>query len=138
MNNKAIKSLLLIGLIGCFIIGTSFIINIHHAFWGPKNIWWTSPAMKLPIEKTNNYFELFIGGKNLQKHLSEKTLIAVDENGIKYPVVSKDISVRLNNWYKIKSDILTRVIFSGIAFGVAIILLIIGLMQIIIQKKKTC
>jgi len=138
MNNKAIKSLLLIGLIGCFTIGTSFIINIHHAFWGPKNIWWTSPAMKLPIEKTNNYFELFIGGKNLQKHLSEKTLIAVDENGIKYPVVSKDISVRLNNWYKIKSDILTRVIFSGIAFGVAIILLIIGLMQIIIQKKKTC
>lgn len=136
MNIKSINRLLFIGLIGLFTVGSQFFVDVYSAFYGDKNIYWTHQEMKLPLEKTYNDFQLFIAGNPLQKHLSEKTLFAVDKNGIQYSVVSKDVSVRLNNWNNVKSRILTRAVFTGCAFGIAVTLLIIGLIQTLTQKKR--
>jgi hypothetical protein len=59
------------------------------------------------IETTEGRFQVYIGGKRLQKHLSEGSLFAVDQNGAQYIVVSKDIGARLNNWDRMKASILT-------------------------------
>jgi hypothetical protein len=135
MNIKSINPLLFIGLVGFFTIGSSFFVDIYQAFYGEKDIYWTHQSMKLPIEKTNNDFQMFVGGKLLQNHLSEKTLFAADENRTQYPVVSKDITVRLNNWNKVKTTILTKATFTGFAFGITLTLLIIGLIQTFTKKN---
>ena len=93
--------------------------------------------MRLPVEDTRDNFELYIGGEPLRKHLSNSTLFAVDKNGKQYPIVSKDITVRLNNWDKIKASILRHTTMSGFAFGVAITLLVIGLIQVFHHGKKS-
>jgi len=134
MKPKSINPLLLIGLIGFFTIGSSFFVDIYRAFYSDKDIYWTHHEMKLSIEKTKNDFQLLIAGKRLQNHLLDKTIYAVDKNGIHYPVVAKDIAVRLNNWNKVKSKILTKVIFTGFSFGITLTLLIIGLVQTFVQK----
>lgn len=136
--NKRINALLLIGLIGTLTIGTSFVVDVYRAFWGENRIWWTPQALRLPIEETRNHFELYIAGESLRKHLSEGTLFSVDEKGEQYRIVSKDISVRLNNWDKVKASILTNTTMSGFGFGVAITLLVIGLIQVLAKKKKSC
>jgi hypothetical protein len=136
--NKRINPLLWIGVIGMLTIGTSFFIDVYRAFWGEDRIWWTPQAMRLPIEETKNHFELYIGGESLRKHLSEGTLFSVAKNGEQYRIVPKDISVRLNNWDKAKASILTNTTMSGFAFGVSITLLVIGLIQVLAQKKKSC
>ncbi len=103
---------------------------------GNKNIYWTHQSIKLPIEDANNDFQVYISGKLLQKHLAENTLFAIDNNGVQYPVVSKDVSVRLNNWNKVRSRMLTTAIFTGFSFGITLTLLITGLIQTVAKKKK--
>jgi len=136
--NKRINPLLWIGVIGMLTIGTSFVTDVYRAFWGEDRIWWTPQTLRLPIEETRNHFELYIGGQSLQKHLSEGTFFSVDKKGEQYRIVSKDISVRLNNWDKVKASILTNTTMSGFAFGVSVTLFMIGLIQVFVQKKKSC
>ena len=136
MNIKAINTLLFIGLIGFVTAGSQFFVDIYSAFYGDRNIYWTHQEMKLPLDETFNVFQLFIAGKPLQKHLSEKTLFAVDKNGIQSSVASKDVSVRVNNWNNVKSRILTKAVFTGCAFAISVTLLIIGLIQTLTQKKR--
>ena len=124
------------GLTGSLIFGTTFFDNVYQAFRGDQTIWWTPQTMRLPIEETKNNFEIYIGGTSLQKHFSDKTLFSVDKNGKQYPVVSKDITVRLNNWDKTQSSILTITTMSGFTLGVSIALLVIGVIQAFHQGKK--
>jgi len=58
----------------------------------------------------------------------------LDNDGGQYRIVSKDVTVRLNNWYKVKSSILENAIISGVAFGIVITVLVIGLIQVCRQK----
>jgi len=136
MRNRSFNTLLWIGLTGSFIFGTSFVTDMYQAFRGDHNIWWTNQAMKLSFEKTKDNFELYIGGKLLQKHMRDQTLYSTDSNGKQYPVVSGDISVRLNNWDKVKASILSRTAMSGFAFGITITLLTMGLIQTFQEIKK--
>ncbi|MCK4359330.1 MAG: hypothetical protein KAW92_11425 [Candidatus Cloacimonetes bacterium] len=133
-----INPLVFMGLIGMFTIGTNFAGQLYRAFGGNQDIWWTPRTMQLPIENSKNNFELFISGKSLQKHLADESLFALDNNGEQYRVVSKDLTIRLNNWNKVKSSILTNAIISGVAFGIVITVLVIGLIQVFGQKKKFC
>jgi len=136
MKRKFINPLLFIGLIGFFTIGSQFFADVLSVFYGNQDIYWTPRSMKLPIEETNNDFQVFISDKPLKKHLAENTLLAVDQSGKSYPVVSKDVSVRLNNWNKTKSRMLTKAVFTGFGFGIALTCLIIGFIQILIERKK--
>ncbi len=117
---KSLNPLFFIGLLGCFIIGSQFLADMLSVFYGDRDIYWTPPSLCLPIEETNNEFRVSIAGKLLQTHLADNTLFAVDAKGIQFPVVSKDVSVRLNNWNKTKSGILTRAVFTGFGFGIAL------------------
>ncbi len=134
--DKRINALLWIGLTGMLIIGTSFVADVYRAFWGDDTIWWTHQEMLLPLEKTRDSFELYIGGKLLQKHLSERTLLSVDRHGNHHPLVSEDVTVRLNNWDKIKSSILTTTTMTGFGFGVATTLFVIGLAAYFASAKR--
>ncbi|MCI5222774.1 MAG: hypothetical protein D3924_08915 [Candidatus Electrothrix sp. AR4] len=136
MNKKSINPLLLIGMIGVFTIGSSLTADLIQIFYGDEGIYWTHKDMPLPLEKTKNTFEVFIGKKRLQDHLDGKTFFAADGELVPYPVLSKDITVRVNNWHKVKSKILTKTTFSGFAFGVNLTLMITGLVQALLQRKK--
>jgi hypothetical protein len=137
MNKPKINPLVFIGLIGMFTIGTNFTVQLHRAFWGNQDIWWTARTMQLPIENSKNNFELSISGKSLQKHLSDGSLFALNNNGEQYRVVPNDLTIRLNNWNKVKSSILTNAIISGVIFGIVITVLVIGLIQVFGQKKRS-
>jgi hypothetical protein len=136
MMTRRINALLWIGIIGTLVIGTNFITDVYRAFRGDHGIWWTPQAMRLPIEETKDNFELYIGGEPLRNYLSNGTLFSVDKNGTQYPVVSKDITVRLNNWDKVRASVLTHSTMSGFAFGVAVTLFVIGLIQVFQHRKK--
>jgi hypothetical protein len=126
MTKKRINVLLWVGLAGTLIFGTNLFVNAYRIAWGDHSMWWTHKDMQLPLEKANDNFELYIRGKLLQKHFSEKTLFSVDENLRQNPISSEDITVRMNNWEKIKSSILAK----------AIALLLFGWIQHFKNGKK--
>ena len=130
MSKAKINPLLFIGLIGIITIGGNFAVQLHRVFGADQDIWWTPNAEPLAIEETNNSFRVSIGGKLLQDHCAEGTLSAVDGNGKQYRVVPQDISVRINNWHEVKSSILSNALFSAVAFGIVLAVLVIGLVQV--------
>jgi hypothetical protein len=136
MNMKKINPLLFIGFIGIFTIGSHFFVNIYTAFFDNKDIYWTHQSYKLPIENTETSFQVFISGKRLQKHLDEHTLLAVDPTGNRYPVVSKDVTARINNWYQVQSKRLAMAVLTGFAFGITLTLFVTGLIQTLVRRKQ--
>ncbi|MCI5208760.1 MAG: hypothetical protein D3910_08190 [Candidatus Electrothrix sp. ATG2] len=136
MKNKFINPLLLIGMIGVFTAGSSLVADLMQVFYGEQGIYWTHKDTPLPLEKTENDFQLLIGGKRLKDHLGGKTFFAADDELVPYPVVAQDVTVRVNNWPSVKARILTKTTFTGFAFGVNLTLMIVGLVQVILQRKK--
>ena len=137
MRKTKLNALLIIGIIGVFTIGINFVIQIYRAFGSNQDIWWTATTMPLTIDKTKESFELSINGKTIQNHLSEGTLLALDNEGKQQSVVSGDISVRLNNWNKVKASILINALFSGVLFGAGITMFIIGLIQLLNRRSSS-
>ncbi len=130
-----LNPLLFMGIIGMFTIGANFAMQLYRGFYGNQDIWWTAKTMRLGIEDSEGSFELFIGGKLLQKHLADGSLFAVDSNGEQHRVVAKDLAVRLNNWHKVRCSILANGIVSGIAFGVVVTVLVVGVVQVCGRKR---
>lgn len=137
MKTKQINPALWIGLVGMLTIGSSYITDLYRAFLGNRDIWWTPQTMRLPVEATKNHFELYIAGKSLQNHLSDGTLFSVDKNGERYPIVSKDVTVRLNNWDQVKGSILTGASITGFVSGAMFALLLIGLIRAFYQRDNS-
>ncbi|MFZ5573556.1 MAG: hypothetical protein ACOZF0_24405 [Thermodesulfobacteriota bacterium] len=125
-----------IGIIGTLTIGTSFITDVARAYRDDPGFYWTHQDMKLPLAETGKQFELFIGGVPLQKRLSDSTLFAADTDGKQFPVVARDIGVRLNLWERARASILLHTTISGFASGVSLTLLITGLIQVLRHGKN--
>ncbi|WP_446010839.1 hypothetical protein [Candidatus Electrothrix sp.] len=128
--------LLLIGMIGVFILGNNLYADLMQVYYGNHNIYWTHKDSPLPLEKTKNSFKVSIGEKTLLDHLHGKTFFAADGDLVPYPVLAKDVTVRVNNWPAVKAQILTRTTVTGFLFGVHLTLLIVGLVQTCLQRKK--
>ena len=137
MKTWQINPLVWTGLFGVLTIGTGFFIDLHQAFRGEQNIWWTNRDKGLSIELTQDAFELYVAGMLLQKRLEGRDLFLMDDEGITRPILSKDIIVRLNNWDKRKASLLTHTTMSGFFFGVAFALLVMGLIQVFDDRKKS-
>ncbi len=133
---RFINPLLFIGMIGVVTIGSSLYADLMQVFYGEQGIYWTHKDMPLPLEKTGENFQVFIGGKPLQDHLDEKTFFAADGELVPYPVASRDVTVRVNNWPSVKTRILTKTTLTGFAFGVNLTLMIVGLVQTCLQRKR--
>ncbi|OQA89596.1 MAG: hypothetical protein BWY26_01655 [Elusimicrobia bacterium ADurb.Bin231] len=136
MPKKSFNPILFVGLLGTCIAGTSFIMSMYSVFSGDRGIWWTPMGMKVTLDKTRNEFELYIADESLQQHLDSGVLFLMDNNEKQYRVVSEDIVVRLNNWNKVKADMLLYTTATGCVFGISITLLAVGLFEVLVNRKK--
>jgi hypothetical protein len=138
MKNKLITPLLLllIGLIGAVTIGSNLYADLMLVFYGDHDIYWTQKDLPLPLEKTSNSFKVFVGEKSLQDHLDGKTFFAADGELVPYPVLAKDVTVRVNNWPAVKARTLTKTTVTGFLFGINLTLMLVGFVQMILQRKR--
>jgi hypothetical protein len=136
MNRRKINPLVLVGLIGIFTVGSNFGMQMYRAFGGNRDIWWTPRELALPLEDTENSFSMNIGGRSIDEHLRRGSLFVRDSSGDEYSVVPRDVEVRMNNWFKVRSSILASAVLSGVFFGGAIALFIAGIIQVLSRKGE--
>jgi hypothetical protein len=133
---KQINALIVIGIIGTAIFGANFAAKYTQANWGNKDIWWTPMSMALPLNETQQEFELYIKGELLQKHLEAGALSVADKTGKSLLVGSDDIKIRLNNWNKMKSSMLNSAAISAFSLGISLAVLILGVVQYVANKEE--
>jgi len=114
MNRRKINPLVLVGLIGIFTVGSNFGMQMYRAFGGNRDIWWTPRELALPLEDTENSFSMNIGGRSIDEHLRRGSLFVRDSSGDEYSVVPRDVEVRMNNWFKVRSSILASAVSSRV------------------------
>ncbi|MCC7278530.1 MAG: hypothetical protein IT487_09460 [Chromatiaceae bacterium] len=132
---KYLNPLVITGLTALVITGSTLFVDVYRAYWGDQSIWWTPLHLALPLEKTRDQLEIYLGDTLLQQALTQHQLFAVGPDGQQYPVVAEDIQVRLNNWYEVKANLLSRVVFLGAPFGAALALFLVGLGQTFSKTK---
>ncbi len=132
---KYLNPLVITGLTALVITGSTLFVDVYRAYWGDESIWWTPLHLALPLEKTRDQLEIYLGDTLLQQALTQHQLFAVDPDGQQYPVVADDIQVRLNNWFEVKANLLSRVVFLGVPFGAALALFLVGLGQTFSKTK---
>jgi hypothetical protein len=125
-----------VGLVGTITIGNSLYADLMQVFYGEQGSYWTHKDQPLSLKETGDDFQVLIGGEPLQEHLDGKTFFAADGELVPYPVVTTDVTVRVNNWPDVKARILTKTTFTGFAFGVNVTLMLVGLVQTCLQRKK--
>jgi hypothetical protein len=132
-----IRGIMLAGIIITFIFASHMIADLFQIYKGDKNIWWTHRDMRMSLGEASANFELYISGKSLQRHLSEGTLFAKDNQDQTYKVVAKDVTARMNNWYRRKASLLEKTLWSSFCAGVGIAFLIAGLvMRYTVKERK--
>ncbi|RPH51706.1 MAG: hypothetical protein EHM85_05725 [Desulfobacteraceae bacterium] len=136
--NKKINALLLIGIIGTTTAGFQFAAKYGQVMWGNKDIWWTPMSLALPLHKTTQEFQIFINGELLHDHLDHGSLAATDKAGQSHRVVSDDIKIRLNNWYKTEASLLHSAVFAAFLLGSSLTFLILGIAQLAARREKAC
>jgi len=60
--------------------------------------------MHLPFENSKDNFQLFISGKLIQEHLADGRIFILDDNGNHSRIVFSDVTIRMNNWNRVKSS----------------------------------
>ncbi len=110
-------------------IGTSFAVDMYQIVRGNHDIWWTHRDMRLPLAQTRNEVEIYVAGKQLEQHLSTGSLLRMETNGRQRRITASDVSVRLNNWNRVKASLLMKTTLTGIGLGAALAMLAIGLVR---------
>ena len=131
-----VNPLLLVGFLGTMVFGSHFAANAARAFWGDRDIWWTPRSLRLPLDRTENEFALYVGEKPFAELLAGGLLRVVDENDEIRVLHPDNVRVGINNWHKTRASFLAHSTISGVAFGAFLALLGVGLAGLRTQRKN--
>lgn len=135
MRQRRLNALLIIGSIGVFTVGSNVAVQLYRAFGQNKDIWWTARNMPLRLDEAKHRFEIFIKEESLDVYLSDSALYIKRDDETYDCIAASDISVRINNWYEVKSSLLAHSLFPSFLFGACFTMLTIGIVQVLGKSK---
>ena len=99
-------------------------------------IWWTPPAMALSLAESQDRVEIYARGKPLGALLNGGQLRITDETGSSALGV-REISVRFNNWDRVRAARLPFVLLYAAACGAgAVVVLVIATGRLAYRGEK--
>lgn len=133
---RKFNNLFLLGFLGVIIVGSFFVVDIWGTFWGDKNIYWTATNMMLQYDQSSNDFEVYVKGDLLQKALDKNKLLYLEEDNTYSNLSIEDFQYRLNNYYKVKSSNLTKLLFTSFFTGFFLAFLFTGFFKYVPQVQE--
>ena len=88
------------------------------------DIWWTPAAMALSVSAAQDRVEIYVRGTPLATLLDRKQLWITDQAG-RSAIGAQDISLRLNNWDRIRGARVPLLLIYAAACGAGVVLLIV-------------
>ena len=89
-----------------------------------SDIWWTPPAMALSLADGKDRVVIYVRGEPLGHLLEQKELSITDGAGSRV-LSDADISLRLNNWDRVRAARLPLLLVYAAACGGGIVLLVL-------------
>lgn len=121
---------LIAGIIIFFVFGGSlFILLVQRS-----DIWWTPTSMMGSISDTSEQVTVYIKDKPLSDVVSNDALLLKTETGTVI-ITNADIGFRMNNWYKVRTAMLSRAIIATVFFTASILFIVYGLISMRDENK---
>jgi len=89
-----------------------------------SDIWWTPPAMAASLTESQDRVQVYVPGKPLDALLNEGKLRITAETG-SHTLGASEISLRLNNWDRVRVTRLPILLFYAAACGAGALLVLI-------------
>ena len=89
-----------------------------------SDIWWTPPALAASLTESQDRVQVYVRGKPLDAVLNEGKLRITEETG-SHTVGASEISLRFNNWDRVRVTRLPILLFYAAACGAGALLVLI-------------
>ncbi len=89
-----------------------------------SDIWWTPPALAGSLTESQDRVQVYVRGKPLDALLNEGKLRITEETG-SHTLGASEISLRLNNWDRVRVTRLPILLFYAAACGAGALLVLI-------------
>lgn len=125
-TRRQLNPWIIIGAIMCFV----GVVQMVLFFMEDENIWWTPRSMMLQPKEAMNKVRIFINEKPISQQLVDGIFIEVTEKDTTHMkrIHSEDIGLRLNNYYRVRSKQIPKVIISTVMVTVGVLFLVFGIL----------
>jgi hypothetical protein len=81
-----------------------------------SDIWWTPPAMVVPLAESRDRVEIYVRGKSLAA-LLQVGQVGITENGAMSTLTTSDVALRFNNFDRVRAQRLPVMLTNAAACG---------------------
>jgi len=89
-----------------------------------RDIWWTPRTMLIPLAESTDRVEIYARGQPLTT-LLQAGQVRVAEGGSVRVLTTGEISLRFNNWERVRAEGLPVLVASAAGCGVAVVMLLL-------------
>jgi hypothetical protein len=89
-----------------------------------RDIWWTPPTMAVPLTESMDRVEIYAHGEPLAA-LLKAGQVRIVEDGSTTVLAPGDVSLRFNNWDRVRAAQLPGLLIPAAACGAALLMLIL-------------
>jgi len=97
--------------------------NLLMLFNQRSDIWWTPGTMMKSLAETSDQVAIYLNGKPLSEIISAGNLLLKTETGT-VEVQALDIGFRMNNWYEVRSMMMTKALTATAFFTVSVLFIL--------------
>jgi hypothetical protein len=108
-------------------------VRIYSFFHQRPDIRWTPRGGMVPLAESHDRVPVYVGGAELDDLVAARGL-QVQRDRVESAVTPNDISMRFNNWDRVRAQQLPATLIFGVTAGAAAASLMVGLILTLIER----
>lgn len=108
-------------------------VRIYTFFHQRPDIWWTPRGLKVPLAESHDRVALYVGAAELDDLVAAGRL-RLQRDQAPSPVTLNDVSMRFNNWDRVRAQQIPALLISGGTAGAAAALLLVGIILTMTER----
>lgn len=107
--------------------------RLYTFFHQRPDIWWTARGSQVPLPQSHDRVAVYVGDAELDDLVAGGRL-RLQGNSVPRTVTPSDVTMRFNNWDRVRAQQIPVILIFGVTAGAAGALLLVGLILTLIER----
>jgi len=109
--------------------------RLYAAFHERNDIWWTPPAMLVPLAQSHDRVAIYVRNTELDDLVAAGRVRLLPDSATG-AVTAADIGLRFNNWDRVRAERASSLVISAATAGAAAALLLAGFITLLVGRRR--